>query len=253
MKPFFSMTLAAMTAILVSNVSDAADAVKPLASLPLPNMKELSEKNHQETMLEANLMKSALKTWQDRVVSKQVKINQILAALELDKLANEIRLKQNMLQLLELLDHEAAAIEQAFEEVTPDMRHYVKALNEAPDVYMQIAANFDRFAHETDDALFKTLYADFATDSRKLSKYYTSRATDVTALSGHIESQMKVVRESRVFVKRVSEYVRALPTNYGLETERFAERLNGYIKTFNDSVKTMRGVAEQLDASRTKS
>ena len=56
-----------------------------------------------ETMRDARRMKSALKTWQERVVSKQDDIDKILGELNLDnvtKLVGEAQLKEQMLDLL---------------------------------------------------------------------------------------------------------------------------------------------------------
>lgn len=191
-------------------------------------------------------VRANIELWEDRVRTKLQQIDQILAGLDLEQIQSRSIAVRKLCEILDDLDEEALAIIDAHTQVGPDLKLYRQALLQAPDVFRRIAEDLDKRATEKKSTFIKEAYADFAAEARNLATSYETKAGAIDTLQNEIDKKMEFVVESREFITDVRGFLRAIPTDHGLETETLINRINAYIQVFQEAIDAMKGVADSI-------
>lgn len=200
---------------------------------------------------EKESVRANIELWESRIRTKMADVDQVLKGLDVKKIEGQRIAIGAIDELLQAIDEEAQAILEAQERVAPDLKLYRQALLKAPDVFRQCAAKLDERAEGRKSMLLKEAYADFAAEARKLAGVYEAKAKSIDALEASIAQKMEFVVESREFIQDARELLAAIPTDNGLQTEKMVARLNKYLEVFQEAIKTIRGVTEQIGDSPT--
>lgn len=194
--------------------------------------------------------RAEIELWENRIRRKMADINVALKGLDLKKVQGQKIAVDSMDDLLEEIDSEARRIIEAKERVTPDLKFYRQALLKAPDVFRKLADSLDKGAATRKSPILKAASADMANEARKLATTYEERAKSIDGIEAGIEAKMVFVFESREFIADVRELLSAIPTDHGLHTEKLVDQLNKYIEGFQEAVKTLQGVTQQIGEGR---
>jgi len=193
-------------------------------------------------------IKANLEVWPERMARRLAEANQRVTELDLKEIKAHRMLVQEFGTILDDIDEEAAAIQDAFSKVTTDLKLYQEALVQAPASFRAIAVAFETKATASDDITLKENYADFAAVSRSMANRYEARSKSLVTTERDIQDKIIFVAKSRVFISDVKQFLSTIPANEaGIEVERFVKRLNLYIKTFQDSVRMLKNLSEKLD------
>jgi hypothetical protein len=184
----------------------------------------LSAVQQAKILEESRKVKTNLELWPQRVRAKLAEVKLRLDSLDLQQIKSQRIVVADFEELLETVDEEAEAIEQAWTSVKGEFSLWRDAVKQAPDSYRAVAAVFEAKAAELDDETLKIHYADFALASHKLAKKYEEKSRHMASQQLDIERQMAFVGKSREFIKHVRLFLAAVPaTEEGLEVEAFCE------------------------------
>jgi len=192
--------------------------------------------DRRDAMEKGREIKANVDLWGERVRQKCLETEKVLQGLDLRKVNGQRIAKQQLTDLLDELDLEAAQILDAHSSVITDLRMYRKTLSAAPATLDAMAVEFERRAEGVQNDQLKASYADFSAMVRKMARSYETRSKSMDGIEANMEKQIGFVRESRTFIKDVKELLDGLPTENGLETEKWVERVNTYIESFQKVV-----------------
>lgn len=201
-----------------------------------PSAKGGAAVERRDAMEKGREIKANVDLWGERVRRKCLETEKVLQGLDLRKVNGQRIAKQQLIDLLDELDLEAAQILDAHSSVITDLRMYRKALAAAPATLDAMAVEFERRAEGVQNEHLKASYADFSAMVRKMARGYESRSKSMDGTEANMEKQIGFVRESRTFIQDVKELLDGLPTENGLETEKWVERVNTYIESFQKVV-----------------
>jgi hypothetical protein len=196
--------------------------------------------------------RAEIELWESRIRRKMTDINAALKGLDLKKIQGQKIAIDSMDELLEEIDGEAKRIIEAKERVAPDLKLYRQALLKAPDVFRKLADSLEKRAETRKSTILKEASADMAAEARKLATSYEMKAKAVDGIEAGIEAKMEFVIESREFIADVRELLSAIPTDHGLQTEKLIDQLNKYVEVFQEAVKTLQGVTQQISEGRSE-
>jgi hypothetical protein len=196
---------------------------------------------------ESRKVKANIDLWSQRIHGKLAEVKKRLDALDLHEIDSERVFVDDFAEILDDLDGEARAIEQAWSTVRGEYGLWREALAKAPDSYRAVAAMFESKAAEHDDASLKLHYADFAAVAHKFAKRYENKSSQAAEGQLQLERQMVFVGRSRELIRDITSLLETVPaTDEGVEVAIFCRRVNEYIKVFETSVKMLKGMADQL-------
>lgn len=225
----------------------AETQVRDSASVERASSGPLTSARQAKILEDSRKLKTNLELWPERVRAKLDAVKLRLDTLDLQQIESQRLVVGDFEEVLELVDEEAAAIEQAWTSVKGEFSLWQDAVAQAPDSFRAVAAVFEAKAAKLDDATLKSHYADFASASRKLAKKYEDKSSQMATQQLEIEWQMEFVGKSREFIKDVKSFLATVPaTEEGLEVEVFCKRLNDYIHAFQASVKLLKSMGDQL-------
>lgn len=238
---------AAMTVLLASGRLVAQSDTAEVRPSDLPPRAEVEEPMA-NPFDRGKEVRANVELWEERVRNKLAAIDKMLQGPQgsLQKIEAQKIAKETLNELLDDLEDEAVAIIEAHGSVEPDLRLYRQALMQAPQVFRAMADAFDDKAEKETDLFFKEGYVDFSAAARKLADSYETRVAGLDAVERDLAAKMTFVHKGRKFTADVREFLNAVPTDYGLETEKLIKRLNAYIETFEAAVKSLKGVANKL-------
>lgn len=252
MKKFSVVRVAVISLGFLSTMSDYVRAQSADTTV---KRKEATETKREEApaavdpFLQSQKIKANLEVWPDRMARRLTEANQRVTELDLKEIKAHKMLVQEFGAILDDIDEEAAAIQDAFSKVTTDLKLYQEALAQAPQSFRSIAAVFEAKASTCDEITLKENYADFAGVSRSLANRYEARAKTLVTTERDIQDKVVFVAKSRVFIADVKQFLAQIPANESsLEVDRFVKKLNDYIKTFQDSVRMLKNLSEKLDS-----
>jgi ribosomal protein L10 len=191
-------------------------------------------------------MRANIELWEDRVEAKIEKLVKSLQGLDLKKIQNQKITVDELQSILDELDEEAQAILNAHGQLGPDLKNLREALSKAPAVFRAIGEKLAKRASETKSQELKEAYADFASEAQALAVTYEKRSAGAGNLDKDLAKKMELVKDSRVFITDVREFLDAVPTTHGIPTEKLIERINKYIAVFEDTIRTIKGVSERI-------
>ena len=194
--------------------------------------------------------RAEIELWESRIRRKMADIDLALKGLDLKKVQGQKIAVDSIDELLEEIDGEAKRIIEAKERVAPDLKLYRQALLKAPDVFRKLADNLEKRAETRKSTILKEASADMAAEARKLATAYEAKAKSIDGVEASIEAKMEFVIESREFIADVRELLSAIPTDHGLQTEKLVDQLNKYVEVFQEAVKTLQGVTQQIGEGR---
>jgi hypothetical protein len=233
--------------VSAASVVQAESEVRESASIERAASAPLSAAGHSQILQQSHKIKANLELWPERVRAKLDAVKLQLDSLDLKQIESQRLLVGDFEELLDLVDEEAGAIEEAWASVKGEFSLWRDAVSQAPESFQAVASVFEAKAADVDDATLKLHYADFASASRSLAKKYEEKSSAMATQQREIERQMAFVGKSREFIKDVKSFLAAVPaTEEGVEVEVFCKRLNAYIKAFQTSVELLKGMATQL-------
>jgi len=192
-------------------------------------------------------IRANLEMWPDRVHRRLAEAEQRLKGIDLREIQGQVLLAQDFEEILSDLDEEAAAIQDAFGKITTDLTLYQEAVAQAPASFRAVGAAFEKKAAECDDPVLMEHYADFASTSRSLALRYEEKHKFLLALERDLESKLKFVARSRAFISDVKSFLSTIPkTEEGIAVESFVKRLNTYVNVFQDSIRMLKGLSDQI-------
>lgn len=191
-------------------------------------------------------IKATIEAWEEHVRKKLDVIDEMYESFDFHKVQSQKVVSSELLSMLDHLDEGASSIIQSFEALGPDLELYRKALLAAPPAFQKLGDEMERNALSKRSIDIQKTYADFAAQTRKLAAAYEKRAQGVDELESVVQEKIEFVRESRDFIHDVKAIWDTIPAESGLETERLVERLNRYVDSFQEAVRTMRNVADKI-------
>ncbi|MBS0202908.1 MAG: hypothetical protein JSS49_08430 [Planctomycetes bacterium] len=192
-------------------------------------------------------VRANLEMWPERVRRRLTEAEQRLKGLDLKEIKTQKMFAQDFDEILQDLDEEALAIQDAFGKITTDLLLYREAVAQAPASFRGVAAAFEKKATESDDLSLKGHYADFAATSHKLAERYEAKYKTLITLEKELATKLQFVAKSRIFIADVKDFISTIPaTEEGLEVEAFVKRLNAYVTVFQDSIKMLKGLSDQI-------
>ncbi len=228
------------TALLVGVTQGLSGQVA--AGLPANSASDLEERKVQ--------MKASVEMWESRVRKRLTLVEEITRTMDLRQIQTQRLAVDELREVLSDLDEEARAILEVYSGLGSDLKLYRAALEQAPSVFVRIAADLEKKALEKKTPELAGAYADFAAQARRLAAGYEGRAKSIDGLESDLARKMEFVRESREFVKDAGELLDAIPSSQGgLETEKLVQRVNAYVKAFEDTLRAIKGVSDKLGPS----
>ena len=200
-----------------------------------------------DPMEQSRKIRANLEMWPQRVHRRLMEAEQRLKGIDLREIQGQVLLAQDFEEILADLDEEAAAIQDAFGKITTDLKLYQEAVAQAPASFRAVAAAFEKKASDCDDPVLKGHYADFATTSLSMAARYEEKHKFLVALERDLEAKLKFVARSRAFIGDVKSFLSTIPkTEEGIAVESFVKRLNAYVNVFQDSIKMLKGLSDQI-------
>jgi hypothetical protein len=237
--PLLVITALVCGPVFAQEPGRSASAAKPVAKGDAPT-------DRREAMEKGREIKANVDLWGERVRRKCQETEKVLQGLDLKKIEGQKVAKDQLLDLLDELDLEAAQILDAYSSVITDLRMYRKAVAAAPAALDAMAVEFERKAEGVQSEQLKAAYADGSAMVRKMARGYETRSKSTDGTEANMEKQIGFVRESRTFIQDVKELLDVLPTEKGLETEKWVERVNTYIESFQNVVHLIKETGTKL-------
>lgn len=240
-----TMLLVVTLAGLVPEEASAQTTVKEPPSEARPV--EGEQKTVLDPIEQSRKVRANLEMWPERVRHRLAEAEQRLKGLDFQEIKTQKLFAQDFHEILTDLDQEAAAIQEAFSSVTTDLELYREAVAQAPASFRSVATAFEQKALENQDPSLKGHYADFSSTSRNLAQRYEDKHKSLVSLEKELKEKLIFVTKSREFIADVKDFVSTIPaTEEGLEVEAFVKRLNAYINVFQDSIKMLKGLSDQV-------
>jgi hypothetical protein len=189
--------------------------------------------------------------WQDRVRHKIEALDKIFQGFDLRKIEVQQFSRERFEEILDDLEEESEEILRGFADVQPDVKLLRQTLLKAPDIFRQIAAEFEEKASKSDDEFFRESYADLAAASKKMAANCEQKAKAMDALERELQSKLKFVQTSQEFCQHIRRFLRTLPAEPGITTEKWIERVNAYVSALEQAVKLLKTMTQGMDQKPT--